>query len=181
MYHGDMKKKVQKTRFKSFLYITVPIIIVLQCIILFFIIQYFRTPKITIPLTNTENSYEQLSEEEKQEIQKQANNTQRRSDVNAIVNSLHQYAADNGGTFPSVLGTEKKMISSQGYDICSVLVPYYLAALPTDPLSASEGEYIVESSCGSYETDYFIRLTGNNKVEVSAPNSELGEEIVVTR
>src|SRR6266849_3374438 len=34
----------------------------------------------------------------------QANNTKRRSDVNAILNAIDQYAADNKGTLPAGVG-----------------------------------------------------------------------------
>src|SRR3954471_322694 len=63
----------------------------------------------------------------------QANNTKRRSDVNAILNAIHQYAADNHGTLPTGITTNLQNIASGAADICANIVPQYIAALPSDP------------------------------------------------
>jgi len=55
----------------------------------------------------------------------QANDTQRRSDVNAILNAIHQYAADNKGALPTGISTTVKDIASSGVgtvNLCSLLV-----------------------------------------------------------
>src|SRR5712692_10077825 len=65
----------------------------------------------------------------------QANNTKRRSDVNAILNGIHQYAADNKGALPAGITTTAQGISNTGANICASLVTRYLAALPVDPLT----------------------------------------------
>src|SRR3982750_4018718 len=74
----------------------------------------------------------------------QANNTKRRSDVNAILNAIDQYAADNKGTLPTGISgctdpaaacdlSNDSAITTPKVDICSALVTKYLAALPVDP------------------------------------------------
>src|SRR5438309_2042263 len=66
----------------------------------------------------------------------QANDTKRRSDVNAILNAIDQYAADNKGTLPTGITASDQEIAGGGTgqaDICSALVTKYLAALPVDP------------------------------------------------
>src|SRR6266550_314150 len=65
----------------------------------------------------------------------QANNTKRRSDVNAILNAIDQYAADNKGALPAGIGATVTTISKTGADVCASLVTKYLAALPVDPLT----------------------------------------------
>lgn len=111
----------------------------------------------------------------------QARNTQRWSDVNAILNAVHQNMIDNKGTWncavslPSSATVIKK---TDGVDICSCLVPTYLAALPYDP-SASGASY---TDCTSYDTGYTIMQDATTgRITVAAPSAELGETISVTR
>src|SRR3990167_10115705 len=63
----------------------------------------------------------------------QANNTQRSSNVNAILNAIHQYAADNKGALPAGITTTAQNISDTGANICADLITQYMAALPQDP------------------------------------------------
>src|SRR6266576_3754490 len=72
----------------------------------------------------------------------QANNTKRQSDINAILNGIHQYAADNAGALPANMpaaGAAAVVIqkAAGGADICASLVTRYLAALPADPTQAN--------------------------------------------
>ena len=111
----------------------------------------------------------------------QANNTQRASDVNAILNGVHQFMADNNGTTPTALtASGSGTISDTDIDICADLVPVYLAALPADPQT---GDPIDEAGCaGAYSTSYTItRSATNNRITVSAPGAELSQVISVTR
>lgn len=113
----------------------------------------------------------------------QANNTKRRSDVNAILNAIHQYAADNHGTLPTGIDTSLRNITSSanGADFCTDVVPQYIAALPSDP-NTNNGTNVTESDCPSFTTGYQIQQISNNaRVTVSAPGAELGETIEVTR
>jgi len=109
---------------------------------------------------------------------KQANNTQRRSDVNAILNAVHQYAADNSGSLPTgITGTATNLGSGSGeIDICSELVDTYIAEMPVDP---TEGSW---TSCSSYDTGYDISTTGSSgRITIASPNAELSATIDVTR
>src|SRR5690348_8907348 len=83
----------------------------------------------------------------------QANNTQRRSDVNSILNAVNQYAADNKGALPTGIGTVSATIGNAGANICNDLVPVYLAAMPVDPTTGTF------TSCASYNTGYNIVKT----------------------
>lgn len=126
---------------------------------------------------------------------RQANNTKRSSDVNTILNAIGQYEVDNHGVLPTGIDTTVREIcagaacpSSAGtntVDLCSApsaLAPTYVAALPTDPLSAAGGTQV--SNCSSYDTGYQVVATGAsnaNRVTVIAPLAESGASISVTR
>lgn len=109
-----------------------------------------------------------------------ANNTQRSSDVNAILNAVHQYAADNAGQLPTGITTTPQNISDSGADICDALVTDYLAALPSDPQT---GNPVTESECAAtYDTGYtIVSSAANNRVTVAAPGAELSASISATR
>src|SRR5438445_379142 len=56
----------------------------------------------------------------------QANNTKRRSDVNAILNAIDQYAADNKGSLPAgITTTDQDIKKTAGADLCASLVTKY--------------------------------------------------------
>ncbi len=119
----------------------------------------------------------------------QANNTQRRSDVGAILNAIHQYAADNRGVLPTgvptVGGTVVEVnstadVANTGAAFCTALVPTYVAALPRDP---SNGAF---TDCAAFDTNYTITVAtaaagSTPRLTVSAPDAELGVTISVTR
>src|SRR6266700_8433968 len=64
----------------------------------------------------------------------QANDTKRRSDVNAILNAVGQYAASNSGNIPAAITTTAQVINKTNTPtLCTDLVPTYIPALPTDP------------------------------------------------
>lgn len=114
----------------------------------------------------------------------QARNTQRSSDVNAILNAIHQNMIDNKGAWTCAAGnipttTATNMGSATGtgdYDICACLVDLYLPELPYDPVT---GSY---TDCTSYDTDYtIIQSYPGGRVTIAAPSAELGQTISVTR
>lgn len=116
----------------------------------------------------------------------QANNTKRRSDVNAILNAINQYAADNKGALPAGLtpaactAADPCVVSTGDLDICATLVTQYLAALPVDPLTNNGTP--VDVCTVAYDTQYTVyQSAGDNRITVSAPDAELGEVITVTR
>lgn len=111
----------------------------------------------------------------------QANNTQRASDVNAILNAVSQFGADNNGTLPTGITTTAQNVSDTAGDICAQIVPTYIAALPVDPTSGADP--VDEAGCAAaYDTEYtIIQSATNNRVTVAAPNAQLGAVISVTR
>lgn len=110
----------------------------------------------------------------------QANDTQRQSDVNAILNAINQYAVDQKGQLPAGITGSQTAISSTGANLCSALVPQYLAALPADPTGATLGAPITDCA-GAYNTGYTVATSGNNRVTVIAPNAEQAASISATR
>lgn len=112
----------------------------------------------------------------------QANNTQRSSDVSAILNAVHQYMAENNGQPPAGITTSATEISSVGANLCTSLVTEYLAALPRDPQEAISGPVDEAGCAGTYETGYTIMASpDNNRITVAAPTAELGASISATR
>lgn len=112
----------------------------------------------------------------------QANNTKRASDVNAILNAIHQYAADNKGALPAGITTTAQNISNTGANICSSVVPTYIAALPADP-TINNGAAVSDCAVvGGYNTGYtVVKSATDNRITVTAPSAELSQVISVTR
>lgn len=110
----------------------------------------------------------------------EANNAQRASDISAILNAVHQYAANNLGALPTAISTTVSEISSTGASICVDIVPDQVGVLPVDP---SLGDPIGEENCGdAYNTGYtIVKNASGTRVTVAAPLSELGETISITR
>jgi len=115
----------------------------------------------------------------------QANNTKRSSDVNAILNAVGQFAADNKGTLPTNMPAAgvTATIGTAGADICTQLVTLYLAALPVDPLTNNGTPVSDCAIAGGYNTNYtIVRSATDNRITVTAPATELGvAPISVTR
>jgi type IV pilus assembly protein PilA len=117
----------------------------------------------------------------------QARNTQRRNDVLAILNSVHQRMTDNRGTFnegttcdalPSAASIITSTVAAGNVDLCDCLVSDYVAEMPYDPSDASASY----TDCADYTTGYtIIEDATTGRVTVSAPSAELGETISVTR
>jgi len=110
----------------------------------------------------------------------QARNSQRWAHTSSILSAVYQNVIDNQGAFVCAAGTlptsATTMKDTGGYDICSCLVPTYLAEMPYDP---SVGNY---SNCTSYDTGYQVSQNATtSRITVSAPSAELGETISITR
>ncbi len=122
---------------------------------------------------------------------KQANDTQRRSDVNAILNAIGAYAAANHGQLPAGIATTSRDLRLQNpavpatdVDLCSALVPTYIAALPMDPLASAPtgGTSPCAAGTTAYDTGYTVIMSATgNRVTVSAPDKEGTADISVTR
>ncbi len=117
----------------------------------------------------------------------QANDTKRASDVNAILNAIDQYAADNKGALPGTIPTTAAIIGSDvpggQVDLCSALVTLYLAALPVDPLTNNGTPVSNCAQVGGYNTNYTVmRSAQDNRITVAAPATEIAaQDISVTR
>ena len=117
----------------------------------------------------------------------QSRNTQRRSDVTAILNAVQQRMVDNKGSFAEgstcdALSATPRIISSTvdagNVDLCDCLVDTYLAEMPYDP-GDSSGAYV---SCSSYHTGNLISQDATSgRITITAGSAELSETISVTR
>lgn len=108
-----------------------------------------------------------------------ADDTKRRSDVNAILNAVNQYMVDNNGAVPAGIDATPTAISDAGQDICLLIVPTYIAALPQDPKSG-DGDISAADCAGTYNSGYEISATTNNRITVNAPGANT-PPITVTR
>ena len=116
----------------------------------------------------------------------QARNTQRWSNVNTILNAIHQYAVDNKGNLPATV------TSSSATEVCSTGVATatctgaglidltvlttletYVTALPSDPGCPT--------GCNANGIGYKVSKSANGRITVTAPNAELSTVISVTR
>ncbi|MBT4917043.1 prepilin-type N-terminal cleavage/methylation domain-containing protein [Candidatus Peregrinibacteria bacterium] len=110
----------------------------------------------------------------------QANNTQRHSDVKTMLDAVHEFAIDNRGTFPTgITAVATEVGSGTGLiDICSDLVPTYIAEMPFDPTDADAAF----TDCTAYASGYtIVQDATSNRITVAAPTAELTETISVTR
>lgn len=114
-----------------------------------------------------------------------ARDSQRWSDVNAVLNAVHQRMVDNRGSFaegsvcdalPATVSTITSTDGESNVDLCACLVPTYIAAMPFDP-SVTDSAY---TDCDSYHTGYTIVQDENGRITVAAPGAEL-DDITVTR
>lgn len=108
-----------------------------------------------------------------------ARNAQRKSDVTTLLNAIYQYSIDNNGSVPTtVTGTATEICETTGAP-CTGLVDLgvltangkYLVAIPSDPQSDTANS-----------TEYLVVKDANNRITVSAPNTENGAAVItVTR
>lgn len=114
----------------------------------------------------------------------QSNNTKRSSDVNAVLNAVNQYMADNKGSLPTGVNTTAQVIGATTFNtFCTQLVPQYIAALPVDPLT-NNGTPVDATGCtgSTWSTNYTVQqISTSNRLTVAAPAAELGVTIQVTR
>ncbi len=116
----------------------------------------------------------------------QANNSQRWSNVNAILNAVHQYGVDNRGAFPLGLasttaatevcrtGIASTTCTTAGFVDLSMLVPTYVVSIPSDPRGGINT---------TYGSGYRINVTSttSGRILVSAPQAELTQVVSVER
>lgn len=112
----------------------------------------------------------------------QARNTQRFSNVNAILNAIGQRMADNNGIFETgcaagaIPTSTPTNMSTSSYDIAPCIVPTYISIMPSDP---STGYYTDNTN---YDSQYSVQKDATTgRITISAPDAELGVPINVTR
>ena len=129
----------------------------------------------------------------------QARNTQRTSNITAILNAIGQRIADGKGTFAGLvpgsspaqtcpgltLGASPLLTVDEDYNIIAdtdsgvngsdihiaCLAPTYISSYPIDPTSGVTGG----------DTGYDLRVDVNGRITVNAPVAELGQTISITR
>lgn len=116
----------------------------------------------------------------------QARDSQRTSNVQAILNSIGQNMADNKGVFTCGAGalptTATELKKTSGYNIRPCIVPTYMPELPYDPTTGSN---TCNSDCstGDYNTKYtIIQDSTTKRITVTAPDTEIATpDISITR
>ncbi len=113
---------------------------------------------------------------------KLARDSQRVSNITAILNAVGQNMAEHKGIFTCAVAfsTASKVISSDtsggGLDIGGCLVPTYISSLPFDP-SKTGAKF---TSVTDYDTEYSISQDTDGRVTVSAVG-EITPSITMTR
>lgn len=104
-----------------------------------------------------------------------ANNSRRSADVITILNAVSQNIVDNKGIWVCAAGSLPASATNMadpvsdpaGYDICSCLVPTYVAELSVDPTTSTY------TDCASYNSGYSIfQDATTSRVTISAPNAQ---------
>lgn len=100
--------------------------------------------------------------------------TERRADVNTILNALWQYTMDASGIFPDNITYAPKELCRSNATSCDGLLDLrselndYLVRMPEDPVTGKSGN----------GTRYFVKVEGM-QITVSAPDA--GAEVSVSR
>lgn len=115
----------------------------------------------------------------------QARDTQRVSNVNAILNAIGQYTADNKGVVPTVITTSATSIGTAAglIDLCAVLTPTYMPAFPTDPNSTLSGASLTDCTNGgtAYDTKYKVSKDATTGRITVAATGEITIAISISR
>jgi len=119
-----------------------------------------------------------------------ARNSQRSADVNTILNAVYQYELDNNGALPAVGSrTGAVAITATATEVCAAAASTCTGLVDLNILSTN-GKYIVAlpgdpscpTGCNANGNGYKIALTSNNRLQVTAPNTENGKAtITVTK
>ncbi len=109
----------------------------------------------------------------------QARNTERQSNVTAILNAIGQRMADNKGIFagsyivgtasstcPTISTSSTTIASTGGTDLGTCLVPTYISTqIPVDPDGGSW------SDVNNYDTQYTVAMDSLGRITVCAPKA----------
>ena len=122
----------------------------------------------------------------------QARDSQRDSNVNAILNAIGQYIADNKGENPPGIPAgvtplaETEIDNSLHAEFCDALVPDYLLAIPVDPsfsvLPTNNEDAIDDCSVASWDSGYKISKAATGRITIVAPKTESRDDVIeITR
>lgn len=100
----------------------------------------------------------------------QARNAQRANDVSALLNAVHQHAADNNGTVTASITATAADVGTGGANLAAILVPTYLSNMPIDPSGGT-----------SATTRYTAIRDASGRITIAATGAEVGQTISVTR
>ncbi len=113
---------------------------------------------------------------------KLARDSQRVSNITAILNAIGQNMAEHKGVFNcsvSITNTSKNISSitaAENIDIASCLVPTYISSLPYDP-NKTGAKY---TSITDYDTQYSVSQDTDGRIKVSSVG-EITADISMTR
>lgn len=104
-------------------------------------------------------------------------NTQRRADVNTVLNAVYQYTIDNSGILPTTITATATEICATG-GVCTNLIDLavltasekYLTSIPNEPQKTNANG-----------AGYMIKKSANGRITVDAQFEEQGAMISVTR
>ena len=110
---------------------------------------------------------------------KQAHDTQRISNVNAILNAIGQNIADNKGTLTGCTGaalptgtattTTIGNAGTSNVNLEACLVPTYIPAMPTDPVGGTSADtkyFIAKYPSGRYAVQATSEITPSTPIQV---------------
>jgi prepilin-type N-terminal cleavage/methylation domain-containing protein len=110
----------------------------------------------------------------------ESRDTQRTSNVTALLNAIGQRAVDNRGIFETgcvagqIPATTTAIKSGvDGFDLYPCIVPVYIALLPTDPKTGSF------TDATNYDSGYTVardEITG--RITIAAPSTEIATPII---
>ena len=109
----------------------------------------------------------------------QSRDTQRTSNVTALLNAIGQRAVDNKGIFETdcdageIPATTTAIKSTGGYNLYPCIVPTYMALLPVDPKTGSF------ASAADYDAGYtVVRDATTGRITVAAPSTEIATPVI---
>ena len=114
-----------------------------------------------------------------------AQNSQRTSDVNTILNATHQYMLDNNGQVPSAIPAGTNCEGEEFYRICKTDASSCTSLVDLSFLTDNE-TYLVSIPInpgldGTNHTGYYVVQSVNGRITVCAPSAYNEEDISATR
>jgi len=103
---------------------------------------------------------------------------QRDANVNTILNAIGQYIVENKGDLPTIPTANGGEIDE---DLCDVLVPAFVGALPTDPQGDFDGAGIKEGDCDDITLSNEVGYTVDENSGRITVCSAVDTDICVTR